>query len=474
MSNPFENVVKVKVATQRILVDPHGHVTIVNAGPVGPPGATVGVEGPPGDPGPKGDPGDQGLPGDPGPKGDPGDQGLPGDPGGQGLPGDPGPKGDPGDQGLPGDPGPKGDPGDPGPKGDPGDPGLPGDPGPPGDSFVPDPALEADGRMLYVDTGALVYGDAPEGGGGAGLNVVRAATTENITLSGTQTIDGVSLIADDPVLVKNQTTTSENGTYYVKAGAWLLTEWDGPDVTMVVREGTVNGGRIFTNASNLTPLPQAFPASSVTSGVFDSARIPNLDASKLTTGTFESDRLTFPGHPGWNYVGPTTTYPAAGGVQPLAETLPVWFNNSNTSVLVSGRMSIVGIVLTKSQPITSVGFYSATTAAGTPTNQWFCILNSAMQIVAVTINDTSTAWAANTAKILALTGTYVVPFTGVYHLGIMVSATTVPTIHAQQVLANAKRPRSYIADTGLTIPQSIGWTATPTALATFVPWGFVA
>jgi hypothetical protein len=49
---------------------------------------------------------------------------------------------------------------------------------------------------------------------------VRAATTANITLSGTQTIDGVSLIADEKVLVKDQSTASENGIYDVKAGAW--------------------------------------------------------------------------------------------------------------------------------------------------------------------------------------------------------------------------------------------------------------
>lgn len=49
---------------------------------------------------------------------------------------------------------------------------------------------------------------------------VRAATTANITLSGAQTIDGVSVVATDRVLVKNQTTASENGIYVAAAGAW--------------------------------------------------------------------------------------------------------------------------------------------------------------------------------------------------------------------------------------------------------------
>lgn len=49
---------------------------------------------------------------------------------------------------------------------------------------------------------------------------VRAATTANITLSGTQTIDDVAVIAGDRVLVKNQSTTTQNGIYVVAAGAW--------------------------------------------------------------------------------------------------------------------------------------------------------------------------------------------------------------------------------------------------------------
>jgi hypothetical protein len=56
-----------------------------------------------------------------------------------------------------------------------------------------------------------------------GLDVkasVVAATTANITLTAPQTIDGISVIAGDRVLVKNQTTASANGIYVVAAGAW--------------------------------------------------------------------------------------------------------------------------------------------------------------------------------------------------------------------------------------------------------------
>jgi hypothetical protein len=48
----------------------------------------------------------------------------------------------------------------------------------------------------------------------------RAGTTANITLTGTQTVDGVAVVAGDRVLVKSQTTASANGIYVVAAGAW--------------------------------------------------------------------------------------------------------------------------------------------------------------------------------------------------------------------------------------------------------------
>jgi phage-related tail fiber protein len=50
---------------------------------------------------------------------------------------------------------------------------------------------------------------------------VKAATTANISsLSGTMTIDGIALNAGDRVLVKDQTTASQNGIYIVSSGTW--------------------------------------------------------------------------------------------------------------------------------------------------------------------------------------------------------------------------------------------------------------
>lgn len=79
-----------------------------------------------------------------------------------------------------------------------------------------------------------------------GLSVkpsVIAATTANIVLTGTQTIDGITLNAGDRVLVKNQTVASQNGIYVVSASAWVratdMAAWSGvPGAFTFVEEGT--------------------------------------------------------------------------------------------------------------------------------------------------------------------------------------------------------------------------------------------
>lgn len=67
----------------------------------------------------------------------------------------------------------------------------------------------------------------------------RVATTANITLSGLQTVDGVLLVANDRVLVKNQTDARQNGIYVAGSGAWVRSvDFDDIGSGLEVRRGS--------------------------------------------------------------------------------------------------------------------------------------------------------------------------------------------------------------------------------------------
>lgn len=103
-----------------------------------------------------------------------------------------------------------------------------------------DPAASTDAATKnYVDN--VAQGLSPK-------TSVRALAATNVTLSGTQTIDGVALSAGDTVLCIGQTTGSQNGSYTVASGAWTRTP-DFADVNdqsrspyWFVGEGTANAG----------------------------------------------------------------------------------------------------------------------------------------------------------------------------------------------------------------------------------------
>lgn len=126
--------------------------------------------------------------------------------------------------------------------------------------YVAEPTVDdAATTKKYVDDQILQYVQ--------GLDVkasVRVATTGNITLSGTQIIDGVSLAEGDRVLVKDQTDAKENGIYVVGAAAWSRAEDadNSPDnevsggMFMFVEEGNVaaDTGWVLTSPDGVASL----------------------------------------------------------------------------------------------------------------------------------------------------------------------------------------------------------------------------
>lgn len=88
---------------------------------------------------------------------------------------------------------------------------------------------------------------------------VKVRTTGNITLSGLQTIDGVTLAVNDRVLVAQQSSAAQNGIYTAASGAWARAvdadtgvEFQ-PARTVFVQEGTVMQKTSWAVANSAPP-----------------------------------------------------------------------------------------------------------------------------------------------------------------------------------------------------------------------------
>lgn len=167
----------------------------------------------------------------------------------------------------------------------------------------PATAMEAATKQ-YVDNVAVGLTDWKES--------VRVATTATVTLAGgaPNVVDGVTLAANDRILVKNQSTASQNGIYYVSTlgtganGTWTrATDADtSAEVTsgvyVYVSEGTsTNKGQYVLN----TPNPITLDTTSLTFVRFNGG-------SSLTSGNgidITGDTISFK-------VGGATTYTANG------------------------------------------------------------------------------------------------------------------------------------------------------------------
>lgn len=133
------------------------------------------------------------------------------------------------------------------------------------------------------------------------------------------------------------------------------------------------------------------------------------------------------------------------------------------AALVSGRETMALIQLNAGTVVSNATFHCLTTAAGTPTNQWFTLRDYSRNLLRVTSDDTTTAWSSGSAKTLTYATPYTVTADAAFYVGIMVKATTVPA------LAGASGNGAFIytdppitdgfANTGLTNPASAPATA---------------
>jgi hypothetical protein len=146
-------------------------------------------------------------------------------------------------------------------------------------------------------------------------------------------------------------------------------------------------------------------------------------------------------------------------------------------VLATGRLSLQAIYLPAGTTINSISIWSASTAAGTPTNQLFGLYDINLNLLRSSVNDTTTAWAANSRKTLALTSAFTTTYSGLHYIAIMVAATTVPTLKGNTTKnggqLNAALPTMGGSSTsGLT--TALPATATAISGGTSSFWGCVS
>jgi hypothetical protein len=110
----------------------------------------------------------------------------------------------------------------------------------------------------------------------------------------------------------------------------------------------------------------------------------------------------------------------------LAESIPrIYCTETNTTPPVSGTLVLMPIYLKAGMIIQNISYHSATTAAGTPTHWLFGLYDRNQRRLAVSADQLTAAWAANTLKTLAVTPVYLVPASGIYYVGFMMTATAV-------------------------------------------------
>lgn len=127
----------------------------------------------------------------------------------------------------------------------------------------------------------------------------RCATTAAITLSGLQTIDGITVAADDRVLVKHQSTASENGIYLASSGTWQRAPdfdgtFDAKKGTLIrVNSGTVNSAAWFTVTTDdpITIGSTSISFSSSAAAPFDSSLVSYLPSGTGAVTRTVQDKL---------------------------------------------------------------------------------------------------------------------------------------------------------------------------------------
>lgn len=292
-------------------------------------------------------------------------------------------------------------------------------------------------------------------------------------------------------------TTTNDKLQVVLGGAVTTNQLQCVTSYKIYTSTTTSDGKVAINTNNTTDVDLAGAPSSGETYDITNINIYNADTVSATVtiklDVSGTETIFYKGIIG---VGDVISWTAEGGWKNTSNNVTPLLNNKyvisgalyetfdrclcdevNTSLLSSGRLSLQAIWLPAGVTINSISFWSATTAAGTPTNQLFGLYDNNLNLRMSSNNDTTTAWAANSKKTLSLTSSFTTTYSGIHYLGLMVTATTVPTIKGNTAKTNgalnaAAPSMGGTSNTGLTTALPATANAPGTVTTSF--WGCVS
>ena len=239
--------------------------------------------------------------------------------------------------------------------------------------------------------------------------------------------------------------------------------WDGTDVIVQdcdVYALTGYGVQVSTNTvrpfiRNVRTRDTTLPGINITSTVTSLRRYGNIPG---TVADASVGAGTSPFDSGW------------GALEEALRPAGRWESTSRlragtSNTPTSGSLYLVPLWIPKGIVISNIGFVSGGTAGASLTNWWFTLHNSSKVALARTADQTTAAWAANTAKSLAIAQTtagaatsYTTTYTGLHYLGVMIKATTVPSLVSEGSVADilaSVSPGFGGTDAGLSTPPTV-------------------
>jgi hypothetical protein len=204
---------------------------------------------------------------------------------------------------------------------------------------------------------------------------------------------------------------------------------------------TYTGGDVVTlTDAQFAQIPSGlFPATLIDLGYFDTRPV----------GSSTPERVAFAGNP-------------AGMFRANMERADV---AADLAALTTQVMLSVGIYLQAGETVTNLSLKSGATAAGTPTNWWFALYDTSATpaLLGQSADQLTAAWAANTTKTLPLASPIKVTKSGIYYVGVMVKATTVPSLIGASVFAGGS---AGLLPSSKALAQTSGSALVATAPAT--------